>query len=75
MTSQDRWIFDQPSYESDAWFHPEWVKIPEIAIGVTKTGLDRLTTNAGLKLIEHHQGNWKELPGVYFQDVLIFERA
>lgn len=75
MTPQDRWIFDQPSYGSDAWFHPEWVKIPEIAIGITKTGLDRLTTNAGLRLIEHHQGNWKEVPGVYFQDVLVFERA
>ena len=75
MTPQDRWIFDQPAYESDAWFHPEWVKIPEIALGVTKTGLERLTTNVGLKLIEHHQGNWKEVPGIYFQDVLIFEKA
>ena len=75
MTFQDEWIFSQPSYGSDAWFHPKWAKIPERAIGVTEIGLERLTSNAGLKLIKHYQGNWKEVPGVFFQDVLVFEKA
>ncbi len=73
-TFQDRWIFDQSSYGSDAWFHPRWAKIPEAAIGVTKAGLERLTSNAGLKQIDYHQGNWKEVPGAFFQDVLVFEK-
>ena len=75
MTFQDQWIFDQPSYGSDAWLHPKWAKIPESAIGVTNIGLDRLTSSTGLRLIDHHQGNWKEVPGAFFQDILIFEKA
>jgi len=75
MTSQDRWLFDQPSYESDAWLHPKWAKVPESAIGVTEFGLGRLISSSGMKLIEHYPGNWKEVPGVFFQDVLIFQKA
>lgn len=75
MSYQDRWIFDQPAYGSDAWLHPNWAKVPESAIGVTKDGIDRLTSSAGLRLMEHHQGNWKEVPGAYFQDVLVFSKA
>lgn len=75
MTFQDRWIFDQGSYGSDAWLHPKWARVPESAIGVTKVGLERLTSAAGLRLIEHYQGNWKEVLGAFFQDVLIFEKA
>lgn len=75
MTLQNQWIFDQPSYGSTMWFHPKWVKVPEHAIGINEAGLDRLTESSGMKLIEHHQGNWKEIPGVFFQDVLIFKKA
>ncbi len=74
-TFQDQWIFDHPSYGSDAWLHPAWARIPENAMGVTTAGLNLLTSSAGLRLIEHHQGNWKEVPGIFFQDVLIFEKA
>lgn len=73
-TRQDQWIFDQSSYGSDAWRHPQWVKTPEDAIGVTSAGLERLTAQSGLKLIEQHPGNWKEIPGLFFQDILIFEK-
>lgn len=75
MTSQEQWVFDKSSYESDAWFHPKWVKVPENAIGVTEAGLDRLASSSGMTLIDHHQGNWKEVPGAFFQDVLIFQKT
>lgn len=71
-TLQDQWIFDQPAYGSDAWFHPKWATIPESALGVTSIGLGRLASSSELRMIDHYQGNWKEAPGVYFQDVLIF---
>lgn len=74
MLSQKRWIFDQPSYGSDMWFHPKWANIPEEAIGVNETGLEKLIKCAGMKLVEHYQGNWKEVPGVFFQDILVFEK-
>lgn len=74
MTSQARWIFDQSSYGSDAWLNPKWATIPEQAIGITKAGLDRLISGTDLTLIEHFQGNWKEIPGAFFQDILIFEK-
>ncbi|MDJ0634750.1 MAG: class I SAM-dependent methyltransferase [Xenococcaceae cyanobacterium MO_188.B29] len=75
MTSQERWIFDRPSYGSNMWFHPQWVQVPEDAIGVNKTGLDLLCRSSEMKLIKHYQGNWKEVPGVFFQDVLIFQKS
>ncbi len=75
MTFQDQWIFDQPSYGSNAWLHPRWAKIPESAIGVTLSGLGSLASHAGLSVIEYHQGNWKEVPGMFFQDVLVFEKT
>lgn len=71
---QNRWVFDQPSYGSTRWFHPKWADVPEQAIGLTKEGLDETTGSAGLSQIEQHNGNWKEVPGIFFQDVLIFQK-
>lgn len=73
-TSQDEWIFDQPAYDSENWFYPKQYEIPEKAIGISEAGLDKLLKLSGLKLIKHYQGNWKEVPGVYFQDILIFQK-
>jgi SAM-dependent methyltransferase len=75
MTPRDRWVFDRPSYGSDAWRHPKWATVPESAIGVTEIGLDRLIASSGMRLVNHYPGNWKEIPGVFFQDVLVFEKA
>ena len=74
-TSQAQWVFDQSSYGSDAWFHPKWVKVPEKAIGMTEKGLERILAGTDLKLIDHHQGNWKEEPGAFFQDILVFQKS
>jgi SAM-dependent methyltransferase len=78
MTSPKKLIFDQPAYGSDAWFAPKWAQewghVPEAAIGITDAGLNRLISLAELELIEHYQGNWKEVPGVFFQDVLVFKK-
>ncbi len=75
MTSQDDWIFDQPAYGSDMWFHPRWAKVPEQAIGVTREGLERLAGHANMQVLEYHPGNWKEIPGLFFQDVLVFQKT
>jgi hypothetical protein len=75
FTSKDRWIFDKSAYDSEAWFCPKWAKVPESAIGVSNDGFDRLIAETELELIKHYPGNWKEIPGVYFQDVLIFQKA
>ncbi|MEM7333622.1 MAG: class I SAM-dependent methyltransferase [Chloroflexota bacterium] len=74
LTAQDKWVFDQSSYGSDAWRHPKWAEVPESAIGVTNAGFERIVEDSGLKLIEQHHGNWKEMPGVFFQDVCIFQK-
>ena len=28
-----------------------------------------------LKLVKHYQGNWKEVPGIFFQDIVILEKS
>lgn len=73
-TNQLQWIFDTKAYDSNDWFCPKTANHPEDAIAVTTEGLNKLIKESGLKLIEHYQGNWKEIPGIFFQDILIFEK-
>lgn len=74
-TPQKTWVFDQPSYGSDDFRHPAWADVPEAAIAITKAGLDRLLDQAGLTIAQQYDGNWKEAPGLYFQDVVVLQRA
>jgi SAM-dependent methyltransferase len=71
---QDKWIFDQPVRGSVNWLHPPWVEVPEHAVGITSAGFEKLLDSSGMKLVDSHLGNWKEMPGVFFQDVFVFEK-
>ncbi len=73
-SNQQKWIFEESAYDSKNWFCPKWVQTPEDAIGISKQGMDILLKESSLKLIDYYPGNWKEIPGLYFQDVLIFEK-
>lgn len=73
-SSQNRWIFDNPCSESHNWFHPRWVKQIEDAVGITPAGIDMMLEETSLKLTATNIGYWKEVPGVFFQDVLVFEK-
>jgi len=73
-TNQEDWVFDQPSYGSENWFHPAWAKVPENAIAITEAGLKSICQESGLSIVDHMTGNWKEYPGVFFQDVLVLEK-
>ncbi len=75
MTAQDHWVFDQKAYDSETVLCPKWVESPEHCTGVTERGLARLLEGTGLKEVQRYVGNWKERPGVYFQDVLVFQKA
>jgi SAM-dependent methyltransferase len=74
-TRQDLWIFEVPCSASGEWFHPRWARQAEDAIGVTPTGVNRMLEGTGLELRETFAGNWKERPGIFFQDVLVFEKG
>ncbi len=74
-TNQNLWVFDQPAYDSDHWFSPGWVKEFEDAIGLDSAGMKLLLTASGLSQIEYYPGNWKEIPGIFFQDVFVFEKS
>jgi len=73
-TNPQQWVFDTPVYESEEWFCPDWVSIPEQAIAITPKALDELLDESGLSLCNHYVGNWKEVPGFFFQDVLILKK-
>ena len=73
-TQQD-WIFDQPSSQSRQWFHTAWAAQPEDAIGITPEALARMGQDSALRPIRTYPGNWKEQAGVYFQDILVFEKS
>jgi SAM-dependent methyltransferase len=73
--TQDRLVFDQPAYGSTMWFHPAWTSVPEDAIAITEDGLKHLLAKTELRVLDHYQGNWKETPGIYYQDVVVFEKA
>lgn len=73
-TNQMNWIFDKEAYDSKDWFTTKQVKNPEDAIAITPKALNILIKESGLKLLQHYPGNWKEKPGMYFQDVFIFQK-
>lgn len=73
-TNQNDWIFDVKAYDSKNWLTTRLIEIPEDAIGVTPEGMEILMKTSGLKLNQYYPGNWKEMPGVFFQDILIFEK-
>jgi len=75
MTEQELWVFDRKSYDSDHWLHPKWAGVPEEAIGLTTEGLNRLMSGTSLEKTDHYQGNWKEIPGVFFQDIVVFRKS
>ncbi len=72
MTNQQQWVFEKKAYDSQHWFHL-W-DIPEKAIAVDKQGMQMLVEHSNLELSNIYNGNWKEIPGIYFQDVLIFQK-
>lgn len=73
-TNLDLQVFSKPSSESKNWFHPAWVDRPEATIGITPAGVQTMLGGTRLSLAETYVGNWKEVPGVFFQDVLVFEK-
>lgn len=73
-TSKRKWIFDQKAHESDNWYTTAWSRTAEAAIAVTEEGLQKLLEASGLVLDTYYPGNWKEIPGIYFQDIFILKK-
>ncbi len=73
-TSASKWVFDQPVYGSDNWLTTKWAKIPEDAIGLTSKAITKLTEGTQLELLKITKGNWKGIPSIYFQDIIVFEK-
>jgi len=73
-TNQKEWVFDISAYGSENWFTTAFAQNPEDVIGITPKGLDLLLETSGLKLTQYYPGNWKEAPGVFFQDILVLEK-
>ena len=73
--NQERFVFSDSAYGSKHWFAPSWCEQPEDVIGLTESGMDILLKESGLKIVEHHPGNWKEIAALYFQDIFVLEKA
>ena len=73
-SNQMEWVFEQPTSASGQWFKPKWARVPEAAIGLTQQGMAMVMKDSGMKQTHHYMGNWKEVPGFYFQDVVVFEK-
>ncbi len=74
LFKQNRWIFSKVASASGEWRTTQWTHVPEGAIGMTPQALDMLLSETALTHLETLSGSWKESPGVFFQDVLIFEK-
>jgi ubiquinone/menaquinone biosynthesis C-methylase UbiE len=73
-TPQNRWFYTKKAYNSDEWYTTEWANVPEDAIGITEKGWEQMLAATNLKVAHYYPGNWKEMPGAYFQDVVIFSK-
>lgn len=68
--NQEKWTFDKKAYDSEHWFH--MYDVPEQAIAVDEQGMKMLADHSNLEITAVYNGNWKEIPGLYFQDIVIF---
>ncbi len=75
QTAQNLWIFDQRCEGSTNWFYPCWVRNEEDAIGISVNGIETMIAKTNLQIERTYPGNWKENPGVFFQDVIIFKKS
>jgi SAM-dependent methyltransferase len=73
--NEDKWIFDAAAYGSENWFYPSWAEVPEVAIALPKAVFETEVAQAGLKVSQYMPGQWKDQPGFFFQDIVIFEKA
>lgn len=73
MFNQYKWIFENKAYNSQHWYH--LYDVPEKAIAVDEQGMKMLVEHSNLEISEVYNGNWKEIPGIFFQDVLIFQKG
>jgi len=72
---EDKWIFDTSAYGSKEWLYPKWANVPEVAIAAPEGRLKEIAKASGLKIAHYYPGQWKDMPGFFFQDLVIFEKA
>lgn len=73
-TPQNKWIFSKRAFNSDGWFTTSWAKNAEEAIAINPKGMSDLLSGAGLMIDNYYPGNWKEQPGLYFQDIFVLKK-
>jgi SAM-dependent methyltransferase len=71
---ENKWIFDASAYGSKHWTYPSWAEVPEVAIAVDIDTFNKEVADAGLNIVQYLPGSWKDQPGYYFQDVVVFEK-
>lgn len=69
-----KWVFGEPAYQSKEWFTTAWADVPEVAIAVPYDTFQREVADAGLNVVRYYPGQWKDQPGLAFQDVVVFEK-
>ena len=74
-TDPNQWLFEERAYGSKNWSCPKWATPPEQAIAINPAGLEELLQTSKLELCHHLTGNWKEVPGLFFQDVLVLSKG
>ena len=72
---KNKWIFDTPAYDSTEWVCPSWARVPETAIGVPYRRFTNEVMQRGLTIQRYRSGSWKDQPSVFFQDIVVFEKA
>jgi|SRR5690554_302791 len=73
-TNQMKWVFGKKAYDSLSWYTTDWTKVAEDAIAIDENGMKTLLERSGLKIKKYYPGNWKEIPGAYFQDIMVLQR-
>ena len=69
-----QYVYNKKAYDSDNWFCTSWAKVPERAIAVNYNALKEMFDKSNLKITKHYKGTWKEVPGVFFQDIFVLQK-
>jgi hypothetical protein len=67
-------LFDVPCSPSGQWHTTAWATLPEEAIAVSRPHLEATIARNGLCTEKHYVGCWKDVPGLYHQDILVLRK-
>lgn len=74
-TTSNKWVFDQAVDNQADFLCPVWARSAGEVVAIKYEKLIKLLKDRKLEVLKYYPGNWKEQPGLFFQDIIIVRKC